>query len=47
MANNNAEKNSQGDSNLFWFLGILLPIIGFIIVKLGRPKDDYALYYSK
>lgn len=47
MANNNAEKNSQGDSNLFGFLGILLPIIGFIIVKLGRPKDDYALYYSK
>lgn len=48
MANNKKAGNTtQGDSNLFGFLGIFLPIIGFIIVKLGRPKDEYALYYSK
>lgn len=48
MVNNKKSVNTaQGDSNLFGFLGVFIPIIGFIIVKLGRPKDDYALYYSK
>jgi uncharacterized membrane protein len=41
------ENNSQKDSTLFAFLGIFLTIIGFLIVKLTRPEDKYAMHYAK
>jgi len=48
LAKNNKSKNSsQGDSNLFAFLGIFLTVIGFIIVKITKPKDKYAMHYAK
>lgn len=34
------------DSKLWAFLGVLLPLIGFLLVLLVRKDDKYAKYYS-
>ena len=36
----------QDNSKLFGILGIALTWIGFIIVKVAQPKDEYANYYG-
>ena len=35
------------DSKLFAFLGVFLPLIGFLIVLLAKKKDRYAMFYAK
>jgi len=35
------------DSKLFAFLGIFLTWVGYIIVRLTKQDDEYAMYYAK
>lgn len=35
------------DSKLYAFLGVFLPIIGYIILKLAKKEDAYSMYYAK
>ena len=39
--------NNTEDSKLYAFLGIFLPLVGFLIVYLTRKEDKYALFYAK
>ena len=35
------------ESKIYAVLGIALTILGYIIVKIGKPKDKYALHYAR
>ena len=35
------------ESTLWGLVGFALGILGFILVLVLRPKDDYAMYYAK
>jgi len=35
------------DSKTYAVLGVVLTVIGFIIVKLTKPNDEYAMFYAK
>ncbi|MGV8086412.1 MAG: DUF4870 domain-containing protein [Candidatus Woesearchaeota archaeon] len=39
--------NSEDDSKLFAFLGILLMIVGYILIYFTRKNDRYAMHYAK
>lgn len=47
------KKNQKGgnkmsdDSKTYAFLGVFLPIVGYIILKLSKKEDKYSLYYAK
>jgi uncharacterized membrane protein len=40
-------KDKESHTTLLAFLGVLLPLIGFIIVYAVDKKDKYAMYYAK
>jgi len=39
--------NSDEDEKLFAFIGIFLPIVGFIVVLIAKNDNRYAMYYAK
>jgi uncharacterized membrane protein len=40
-------KNSKENSKIFAFIGVFLPLIGFLIVLAVRRKDSYAMHHAK
>ncbi len=36
----------EDDSKLFAFLGVFLPLVGFIIALLAKKKDKYVMHYA-
>jgi len=41
------QKYSKEESRLFAFLGVFLTFIGYIVIRLIRSEDDYAMFYAK
>jgi len=47
MAKKKIEKvKLEDDSKLFAFLGVFLPLVGFIIALLAKKKDKYVMHYA-
>lgn len=38
---------SADDSKTYALLGVLFTIVGFILVKISRPNDEYAMFYAR